>query len=167
LNTWQVSYFKSPGMRFFYLLPRADIDGRLPLQISVDADITRVIVGRIELVTPEQRALLAKIAAGPAPDMGAVRAAMAKKDANFFAHPENAANWDAVMRGAKPFGALGVELPELYADYLKLGRFRNALVLDEEIARPTPALKDFITQNKLEAYNRELLSPERPSNNEN
>lgn len=164
LNTWEVSYFKSPGLRFFYLLPRAETDERLPLQISVPANVTRVVVGRIELVTPEQRTLLAKIAAGPAPDMSAARAAMEKKGSEFFAHPENTANWNDAITGKKPFSALGVEIPELYADYLKLGRFRNALVLNEQMLRPTPALNDFISKNKLEAYKVADSEPPNQSN---
>src|SRR6185369_2940939 len=55
LNTWQVSYFKSPGLRLFFLVPREWTDHYLPLSVSVPADVNRVMVGRIELVTPEQR----------------------------------------------------------------------------------------------------------------
>lgn len=50
LNTWQVSYFEKPGMRVFYIVPRAWIDYFLPLEFSVPADVTRVIVGRIDLL---------------------------------------------------------------------------------------------------------------------
>ena len=52
LNTWQASYFEKPGMRLFYLVPRAWIDYFLPLELSVPADVTRVIVGRIDLLQP-------------------------------------------------------------------------------------------------------------------
>ncbi len=41
LNTWEVSYFKSPGLRFFYLCPRVQIDATLPLQVSVPAARSR------------------------------------------------------------------------------------------------------------------------------
>ena len=58
LNTWEVSYFKSPGLRLFFMVPRAWTDWHLPLDISVPCEVTRVMVGRLELVTPEQRALL-------------------------------------------------------------------------------------------------------------
>jgi hypothetical protein len=119
LKTWEVSYFKNPGLRFFYLCPREDIDGALPLEISVPDKTTRVMIGRIEIVTPEQRALLRKIAAGPAPNLTTQEA---------------------------------VQKSEIYADYLKLGRFRNALILDEQKRRPTLALNDFISKNGLEAY---------------
>lgn len=62
LNTWELSYFKSTGLRLFFLVPRAWTDERLPLDISVPAETQRVMVGRIELVTPEQRKLLAQLA---------------------------------------------------------------------------------------------------------
>lgn len=152
LNTWEVSYFKSPGLRFFYLCPRSDIDAALPLKISVPSEITRVMIGRIEIVTPEQRAILAKIATGPAPDFTAFRAVIGTGTAGFFADPDNVKNWNAVNEGEKPISALGIPVPELYHDYLSLGRFRNALVLDEQKHRPTAALNQFILQNGLGAY---------------
>lgn len=50
LNTWQASYFEKPGKRVFYVVPREWVDYFLPLQLSVPADMTRVIVGRIDLL---------------------------------------------------------------------------------------------------------------------
>ncbi len=100
LNTWQVSYFKNSGLRAFYIWPRDRVDRMLPLTISPEAAVTRVMVGRIELVTPEQRAVMARIAT---------------------ADPDEA-------------GAL----------FMGLGRFRDALLLDEEHRRPTPGLERFI-----------------------
>ena len=49
LNTWQHSWFAKPGLRVFYVVPRAWTDHFLPLTLSVPARITRVIVGRIDL----------------------------------------------------------------------------------------------------------------------
>ena len=66
LNTWRLSYFRSGGERVFFIVPQSWTDRVLPLQIQPAADITRVMVGRIELVTPEQRALLNKMATMPA-----------------------------------------------------------------------------------------------------
>lgn len=66
LNTWKLSYFQSPGLRLFYMLPRSWTDGALPLRSSVDAKIVRAMVGRVEIVTPSQRKLLSQIAVGPA-----------------------------------------------------------------------------------------------------
>src|SRR6185503_4601911 len=51
LNTWELSYFKSAGLRVFFLVPRAWTDFYLPLEQSLRADINRVMVGRIELIT--------------------------------------------------------------------------------------------------------------------
>jgi len=152
LNTWEVSYFKSPGLRFFYICPRMDVDAALPLEISALSTVTRVMIGRIEIVTPEQRALLQKIATGPAPDLSKMRGVTADSDSEFFKHPENMANWNNVMAGKAPIKILGLEIPELYIDYLKLGRFRNALILDEQKHRPTAALGDFIQKNGFDAY---------------
>ncbi|MGB8355620.1 MAG: hypothetical protein WCD79_17105, partial [Chthoniobacteraceae bacterium] len=121
LKTWEVSYFKSPGLRLFYLCPRADVDKILPLEISTPAHLTRVMVGRIEIVTPAQRAILAKIAAGPAPDLSGMRGVTGDSNSDFFKHPENIANFNDVMTGKKPYAALGLPIPEIYADYLKLG----------------------------------------------
>src|SRR5690349_12715587 len=49
LNTWKASYFQKPGLRLFYIVPRAWTDYFLPLEFSVPARVTRVIVGRIDL----------------------------------------------------------------------------------------------------------------------
>ncbi len=62
LSTWEKSYFKSGGLRLFYLVPRDWTDRFLPLKLSVDAKIDRVMMGRLELVSPEQRNALHQIA---------------------------------------------------------------------------------------------------------
>ncbi len=59
LDTWEASYFKSPGLRLFYLVPREWTDQKLPMKVSQPVDITRVMVGRIELISQEQKELLA------------------------------------------------------------------------------------------------------------
>lgn len=50
LNTWKSSYFEKPGLRVFYIVPRAWTDYFLPLEMSVPARVNRVIVGRIDIV---------------------------------------------------------------------------------------------------------------------
>ena len=124
LNTWELSYFKSWGLRLFFLVPRAWTDYRLPIEISVPSDLTRVMVGRIELVTAEHRALLRELAEAP-PEKPWARYEL-------FGNRR-------VMKGIMP------------PAYRNLGRFRNALILDEEKQRPTEALKTFIRLNGLEA----------------
>ena len=49
LETWKVSYFEKPGMRVFYIVPTEWTGYFLPLDLSVPATVTRVLVGRIDL----------------------------------------------------------------------------------------------------------------------
>lgn len=62
LKTWELSYFRSPGMRVFYLVPHEWVEERLPLTLSLRADVKRVMVGRIELVTGSHEKALAHLA---------------------------------------------------------------------------------------------------------
>lgn len=61
LKTWEKAYFQSPGARVFFIVPRAWTDHYLPINVSVPASIERVMVGRIDLVTPHQRQIAADI----------------------------------------------------------------------------------------------------------
>ena len=58
LATWQLSYFESEGLRVFFTLPRAWTDAQLPLWTSIPADMTRVMLGRVELISSHQYAAL-------------------------------------------------------------------------------------------------------------
>ncbi len=52
LETWKASWFEE-GSRLFYIVPRNFVDSVLPLSISpAPTEITRVFVGRLELITP-------------------------------------------------------------------------------------------------------------------
>jgi hypothetical protein len=53
LETWEAAYFKASGTRLFYIVPRPWLDHYLPLEISAPAKIERVMVGRIELRSPQ------------------------------------------------------------------------------------------------------------------
>jgi hypothetical protein len=56
LETWRDTWFE-PGVRVFYLVPRAFVDAVLPLTIHpAPLEVTRVFVGRIELHVPAARA---------------------------------------------------------------------------------------------------------------
>lgn len=60
--TWRDSWFEE-GLRVFYIVPRAVTDEILPLTIDPKPDeLERVLVGRVELFTPEMQA---KILANP------------------------------------------------------------------------------------------------------
>jgi hypothetical protein len=60
VKTWRDSWFEE-GLRVFYIVPRAVTDAVLPIEIEPKpAELVRVLVGRVEILTPE---LEAKIAA--------------------------------------------------------------------------------------------------------
>ena len=142
LNTWELSYFKSPGLRLFFIVPREWTDHYLPLEISPAADIKRVMVGRIELVSPGQRKLLHDLAARPIERTKAeamqIRAACYRSTVPF--------------RPNDTLAGLHVAIPPGYQTYLDLGRFRNALILDEQTHRPAPGLEAFISSYGLQGY---------------
>ena len=51
LATWQLSYFDSEGMRVFFVLPQRWTDAQLPLWTSIPGNITRAMLGRVELIS--------------------------------------------------------------------------------------------------------------------
>lgn len=54
LATWRDAWTEE-GCRVFYLLPRASVDEVLPLTVKPEpAELVRVLVGRLELLTPER-----------------------------------------------------------------------------------------------------------------
>jgi len=56
VETWRDSWFEE-GTRVFYLLAQTTVDGILPVEIDPKpANISRVFVGRMEVVTPEMKA---------------------------------------------------------------------------------------------------------------
>jgi len=162
LNTWEVSYFKSTGLRVFFLVPRAWTDFYLPLEISQPADINRVMVGRIELVTPRQRQDLAAISRFSANQIqqeyvrfyssfvGRLLSAVTNQVSEQDMHELNQ-EMAEVSAGQKPLASFAF-IPKTYQTYLDLGRFRNALILDEAKAHSTPGLTDFIATYRLQGY---------------
>jgi hypothetical protein len=139
LNTWELSYFQSPGLRLFFLVPEVWTNSVLPLKLSVDADVKRIMVGRIELVTPHQRELLEKIAGAPLPNLAPVTQAMQSL------RKSNIEKYNALASGRGNPDELGVEVPDSYRDFLALGRFRTALLLNRDPSRESiaPLLGDF------------------------
>jgi hypothetical protein len=124
LSTWQRAYFTSSGLRLFYIVPRAWTDAILPLTISGNPEITRVMIGRVELISDTQRETLDKLARadGVGPQW------LEKLDWDSPAHKK-------LRDGRSDFGDLGVKIPSHFKLYLDLGRFRNALVVAEEQKR--------------------------------
>lgn len=152
LDTWEVSYFKRPGLRLFFAVPRPWTEEYLPLAVSESADITRVMIGRIEIVMPEQRATLRRISAGPASEPDWVRAAsevLGAREADLYRE-----DWyNEVIEGRRTMlESLNIAVPSDYRAFLSLGRFRNALILDELSRRPTPALEQFVDNYQLRGF---------------
>jgi hypothetical protein len=75
VKTWRDSWFEE-GLRVFYLVPRAATDAILPLSIDPKPDsLVRVLVGRAELVTPEQESRMTDLVRRLNSDSKTVRAA--------------------------------------------------------------------------------------------
>lgn len=142
LETWEHSYFKAPGERVFYLVPQSWTDEILPIRFSVPAQVTRVMIGRIELISAGQNEALHRMRRASTDGM---KAFIDKSVAG-------TGNWNLYMdvaSGRKPVSALGAEVPPIYRDYLRLGRFRDALLLDENARNPDSSLASFIDQNEI------------------
>jgi len=55
VNTWRTSYFATDGIRVLFVLPQQWTDTFIPMQVSPPPErLVRVMVGRIELLTPER-----------------------------------------------------------------------------------------------------------------
>jgi hypothetical protein len=147
LKTWELAYFKSPGLRLFYVLPQAWTDAVLPLQCSLLADVSRTMVGRVELVTPKQRTLLRQLGAGPVSKINWFYERLDGDDRN----DKMAQLWEGKAR----FEDLKISVPPDYQAYIALGRFRNALILDDHARHPHSGLERFV-----EAYNLNYYTPE-------
>jgi hypothetical protein len=160
LDTWELSYFKSAGLRLFFLLPQAWTDRVLPLTVALSggasARITRTMVGRIELVSPEQRRLLQVIADGPTSDPKWLQGFLygeGKPDPGDSAWAARfQERWRVANAETGGLAKAGAPIPADYRAYLALGRFRNALLLDEAQRRPSANLARFIGNYRLEAY---------------
>lgn len=58
IDTWRDSWFEE-GSRLIYVLPESEVNAMLPLEISpAPAHISRVFVGRVELITPETKQIV-------------------------------------------------------------------------------------------------------------
>jgi hypothetical protein len=68
VNTWDRSYFRTEGIRVLYIVPRERVDAVLPIHIKPAPDkLVRVMVGRIEVLTPTRERQIEKFVA----DLGA------------------------------------------------------------------------------------------------
>jgi hypothetical protein len=75
VNTWRTSYFQTEGVRALFVLPRAWTDEVIPMEISPKPrDLVRVMVGRVELLSPERERAAGRAVAGLASPDPAIRA---------------------------------------------------------------------------------------------
>ncbi len=71
VNTWRTSWFGENGTRLLYLVPGKLTDELLPLTVEPAPDeCVRVLVGRLETLTPEDCRQLVKALAGSRPEEG-------------------------------------------------------------------------------------------------
>jgi hypothetical protein len=64
VNTWEKSYFRTNGLRVLYILPRPTVDETIPIQIKpAPQKLDRVMVGRVEVLTPEDECRLERAVA--------------------------------------------------------------------------------------------------------
>jgi len=55
VNTWKSSYFKTDGVRLLFVLPQAWTNRFIPMRIKPQPqELVRVMVGRVELLSPER-----------------------------------------------------------------------------------------------------------------
>jgi hypothetical protein len=135
ITTVHAAHSRRLGTRVFFLVPtkpagvlsESGIRPRGGKARWNEVETKRVVLGCIELVTTEQRALLRRMAAGG--EMQNVTGVPPK--------PETLTEerWQ--------------QLNEIYG---WLGQFRNALLLDEQRRRPSPILEAFIARFHLEEY---------------
>lgn len=124
LDTWQLSYFQSEGRRLFFIVPRAWTEAHLPLEISPAADITRVMVGRIELVSPHQRRALAELVQLPDSAFPATPLYMQDPTSVSLTKHDNVSHSDLYRRMKR-------DVPQSLTLYESMGRFRDALLAHE------------------------------------
>lgn len=80
IATWTRSWFRTEGTRFFYVVPRSWTDRILPLHLDPAPDaLVRVLVGRLELITPEvEREVASALADLASPENRVTQAAMTR-----------------------------------------------------------------------------------------
>ncbi len=76
VRTWSRSWFRAEGVRVLWIVPRPLVDALLPLRIEPVPDaVVRVLVGRLEILTPEDEAALRDALRDRRSDDAAARAA--------------------------------------------------------------------------------------------
>jgi hypothetical protein len=89
VNTWRDSWFSEQGTRLFYFLPAQLTNAILPLAIDPQpAEIVRVMVGRMEIMSPADEARIGKLVKQSASDReAAVKVATERGEAAAYSLP--------------------------------------------------------------------------------
>jgi hypothetical protein len=83
VKTWRSSWLEEQGTRLFYLLPQTTTDALLPLMITPQPEeVVRVMVGRLEIMRPEDEQRIAGLVKQSAQDRKAHYEAAALKSAS-------------------------------------------------------------------------------------
>jgi hypothetical protein len=82
VNTWEKSYFHNEGLRVLYVLPRRLVNEAIPITIEpAPRQLERVMVGRVEVLTPgREQKLLKALADAVSKDAEVQKAARAELD---------------------------------------------------------------------------------------
>ncbi|MBC8357232.1 MAG: hypothetical protein H8E66_35125 [Planctomycetes bacterium] len=138
LQTWELSYFKSSGTRLFFTMPREWTDHILPMEVSREAKIERVMIGRIELVTGRQRELLKLISGTTISNPG-----WFWNQLSSFDTATQASMWTALADGSKEITDFNFSIPRDYQAYLQLGRFRESIIANAGANEDAMRIRDF------------------------
>ena len=90
VNTWKDSWFEENGLRVLYVLPRAWTDRTLPITLAPrPRELVRVMVGRAEVIPPDQQERLSNaiIRANDGDDAARALAIREFKNLGRFAEP--------------------------------------------------------------------------------
>jgi hypothetical protein len=97
------------------------------------------------MVTPEHRRLLSRIAQAPLTSQDWFDKLRQRVS-------DGAVDYQQLWEGRVRFTDLGIEPPAEYRDYLALGRFRNALILDAIAQKTNSGLEKFAAAYRIEYY---------------
>ena len=65
VNNWEHSYFATPGLRILSVTPRRQVDEMIPITITPKpVELARVMVGRLEVLTPQTERSIADAVSG-------------------------------------------------------------------------------------------------------
>ena len=116
VNTWKDSWFTEEGVRVLYILPRAWTDETLPMKLNPEPkNLTRVMVGRAEIITPDA-------------DTGLVRALAKAQNGDAVARLRATAQLTKFGRFIDP----ALQLANTYPGHTNLASFAYQLLVHEQ-----------------------------------